>query len=188
MWIYILLFIILIHIFWNRDIVTMYGEDNRLYYVRKGSDSIVALQTLVLVRKKLMQLVEHIYNKAQQSNHKYKEYIRRIRDKLPHVSLRETSGYSKYTSFSVNKGEELHLCIRSKLHNKFHNINELLYVAIHEIAHIGCPEIGHTDLFFDINKYLLKEAMEMNIYYYNNYDARPIEYCGIRLNHTVLNK
>jgi hypothetical protein len=166
--------------------VKLKGEDGFVYYVRKGADNIVALKTLVLLRKKLMELIDFIHARSSESNHVYKDYVKRIKTKLPYVQIRETPSNSNYTSYSVNKGEELNMCIRSKINDGFHSINELLYVAIHEIAHIGCPEIGHTKLFFDINKFLLKQAMEYNIYNYVNYNARPMEYCGIQLNHTIL--
>jgi len=67
-----------------------------------------------------------------------------------------------------------------------HDINDLLYVAIHEIAHIGCPEIGHTLLFKKINKYLLKEAINYKIYRYDNYGKNNKEYCGIILTNNIL--
>jgi sensor c-di-GMP phosphodiesterase-like protein len=168
--------------------IQVQGSDGYSYYVRKGVDQVISLNTLMLLRKKLTQFIEYVDAKVQRTNHKYKDYVRRIKNKLPHLQISETAAQSNYTSYSVNKGEELHMCIKSKVSNSFHAINELIYVAIHEIAHIGCPEIGHTKLFFDINKFLLKEAMEFSIYQYKNYDAMNIEYCGINLNHTILNK
>jgi hypothetical protein len=116
----------------------------------------------------------------------YKNNIELIKNKINKVIIKETPKNSNYTSYSVNKGEELFFCIRSKKDNKIHDLNDLLYVAIHEIAHIGCPEIGHTDLFFKINLYLLKKAVEFNLYKYDNYNTQPREYCGIDLNNTLL--
>lgn len=181
--------IVLMYMYRNRGMKSVVGDDGYLYVIRSNSNDIVALKTLTLLRKKLVQLVDYIYRKVttDPTVSRYKEYVQRIKDRLPYVQIRETSPYSNYTSYSVNKGEELHMCIRSKQSDKFHSINELIYVAIHEIAHIGCPEIGHTKLFFDINVFLLKQAMEFNIYQYINYDTKPMEYCGISLNHTVLN-
>lgn len=100
--------------------------------------------------------------------------------------IRESSAYSRYTSYSINKGEELVFCLRSKTNNKLHDINELMYVGIHEIAHIGCPEIGHTKLFFDINRYLLKKAVEYNMYSIKNYKELNTEYCGLILTNNIL--
>lgn len=186
--VFTLLLIVLIYIYNNRNMVKLRGDDGIFYYVRKNADNIVALKTLILLRRKLIELIDYVHHKTQQSNHMYKDYIQRIKNRLPHVQIRETPANSNYTSYSVNKGEELNMCIRSKVTNQFHSINELLYVAIHEIAHIGCPEVGHTKLFYDINKFLLKQAMEYNIYNYVNYNAQPMEYCGIKLNHTILYK
>jgi len=62
-----------------------------------------------------------------------------------------------------------------------------LYVAVHEIAHIGCPEVGHTKLFFELNKYLLETAEKMSMYELVDYNTKPEEYCGIQIYTNVLN-
>ena len=63
-----------------------------------------------------------------------------------------------------------------------------MYVAIHEIAHIGCPEVGHTELFREINYYLLDKAKEYKIYNLIDYSKNSMEYCGLTLNNNILNK
>ena len=62
-----------------------------------------------------------------------------------------------------------------------------MYVAIHELAHLGCPEIGHTPLFNKIFKFFLQEAVKINLYTYINYSDEPIEYCGMVLTTNILN-
>ena len=62
---------------------------------------------------------------------------------------------SLYVAYSVNKGEELSLCIRDKDTNKFIDNNTILFVAIHELAHIMSKSTGHTEEFWDYMKYLL---------------------------------
>ena len=59
-------------------------------------------------------------------------------------------------------------------------------MAVHEIAHIGCPEIGHTNLFKKINKFLLAKALESNLYKFENYKRTQKEYCGITLTSNIL--
>jgi len=61
-----------------------------------------------------------------------------------------------------------------------------MYVAVHEIAHIGCPEIGHTTLFKKINKFLLERAAQINLYKFENYKSTQKEYCGITLTSNIL--
>ena len=117
---------------------------------------------------------------------KYIEYVRIIKNKLANVKISENLVDSKYTSYSINKGEELVFCIRDNKKYKIHPINELLYVAIHEIAHIGCPEVGHTDLFRLINIYLLEKAIYYKLYKFIDYNKHNKKYCGMVLTSTIL--
>ena len=61
-----------------------------------------------------------------------------------------------------------------------------MYVAIHEMAHLACPTIGHDILFQNIFKFLIKCSILINIYKYDNYHNNPIEYCNIKLNSFIL--
>lgn len=173
----------------NKDINIIKGSDGIEYYVRNNNDKDKAVDILCEIRQKIKKLINFIEeNNSNDEEYKiYKENINLIKNKIDDVKFKETPKSSNYTSYSVNKGEELFLCIRSKKTNEIHDINDLLYVAIHEIAHIGCPEIGHTNLFFKINLYLLKKAVEFNLYKYDNYNSNPKEYCGIDLNNSLLN-
>jgi len=173
----------------NIDLLIIEGIDGNNYYVRNDNNKDEAVKILSELRENLKKLINFIEENS--TNDKeyyiYKNNINSIKNKIDEVIIKETPSNSSYTSYSVNKGEELYLCIRSKKTNEIHDINDLLYVAIHEIAHIGCPEIGHTELFFKINLYLLKKAVEFNLYKYDNYNNKPREYCGINLNNTLLN-
>lgn len=173
----------------NSGLLIIEGIDGNNYYVRDDTDKDKAANMLYDLRQNLKKLI--IFIEENSKNDKefsiFKENIDSIKKKIDNVIIKETPKNSSYTSYSVNKGEELFLCIRSKNTNEIHDINDLLYVAIHEIAHIGCPEIGHTNLFFKINLYLLKKAVEFNLYKFDNYNNKPREYCGINLNNTLLN-
>ncbi len=119
----------------------------------------------------------------------YSEYIGQFDENFnkSRTKIYETSLNSEYTSYSINKGEELVFCIRSKNTGKLHNINLLMYVAVHELAHTACPETGHTPLFNKIFKFLLEKAIEIKLYYYEDYATNPIEYCGMKLYTNILN-
>jgi len=118
----------------------------------------------------------------------YKSYIKQLDNNLSETNtiIYETDPKSYLTSYSVNKGEELSFCLRSKKTNKLHDINLLMYVAIHEIAHVACPEIGHGKLFKKIFKKLVKEAIKINIYKKIDYSNIPVEYCGMILSSSII--
>lgn len=102
------------------------------------------------------------------------------------TSIYETEPESNLTSYSVNKGEELSICLKSKQNNKLHDPNLLMYVLIHEMAHMGCPEIGHGDLFKKVFKMFAEEAVKIGVYNYIDYSKYPVEYCGMDLKSSII--
>lgn len=83
------------------------------------------------------------------------------------------------TSYTVRKGEQLHLCMRKKGTGQFEDKNSVLFVTIHELAHMGNIYWGHDDDFWAIFKFLITEAVEMGIYTPIDYSVSPIKYCGL---------
>lgn len=143
----------------------------------------------------LAEIIERIY--------KLRNHLKRNRDKYPdnqscidllcenlneeRTQIYENSNSSEYTSYSVNKGEEIVFCLKSRKDPySLHDINLMMYVAIHELAHIGCHEIGHTDLFKKIFAFYLEVAIELGIYKHVDYEIDPVEYCGMILSSSII--
>jgi len=53
------------------------------------------------------------YCLKEENNPEYKEYVERLSDKINYVVIEENT-LDKYTSYSVNKGDELVICLKSK--------------------------------------------------------------------------
>ena len=92
-----------------------------------------------------------------------------------------------YVAYSVNKGEELSICIREKDTEEFIDNNTILFVAIHELSHIMTDETGHTPLFWDNMKYLLEKASSIGIYKNIDYSKHAVTYCGMKIDSPPLN-
>jgi predicted metal-dependent hydrolase len=118
----------------------------------------------------------------------YAEYIELLKSNfnVNRTSIYENDPESDITSYSVNKGEELAFCLRSKKSNQLHNVNLIMYVALHEMAHMACPEIGHGELFKRIFRFLTQRAIDIGLYQAEDYSANPVEYCGMILSSTIL--
>ena len=158
------------------------------FVVQDHSDKSTAIELLKKLRDNLLIIAQKSLERAKSDkNTDYQKYISKIVNKLSGVLIREVEKDSPYTSYSVNKGEELVFCLRNKKTHEFYDYNKILYVAVHEIAHIGCPEIGHTKLFFELNRYLLQTAKDNNMYTFVDYNNKPEEYCGIKIYTNVLN-
>lgn len=97
------------------------------------------------------------------------------------------------TSYTLNKGYLVSMCLRAskdKNSDNFHNKNILLFVYLHELSHIASKVQDHPTRFWEVFKWLLKEAIESGVYEYTDYDRNPVmDYCGgaMDINYTPLN-
>lgn len=186
----IIVFIIVFYIVFimNDSSLVKFNVDGDYVLVRDTHDKVQSAELLNELINKMYELKDYVIN----NKNKYPDYIEYI-DQFNEnfnpnrTKIYETSLTSNYTSYSINKGEELSFCLRSKSTGKLHDINLLMYVAVHELAHTACPETGHTPLFNKIFKFLLERAMEIKLYYYEDYASNPIMYCGMELNTNILN-
>ena len=161
--------------------------DNDYYMVRDLSDKDTAVIMLSTIKLNIIKLNDYLVNNK---NDKYKEYmlyIEQLDYKIKSVTIAESKESSTSTSYSVNKGDELVFCLRSKKEwNKFHNFNTIMYVALHEISHIACPEYGHGLLFKKIFVFITQVSIELNIYVQIDFNKNPEEYCGIYITESII--
>lgn len=154
--------------------------NNQKYYVRKLPDAQEAADKLARLSSDLLQLMDHLKGKD-------KEGVDRLIDNFDTNIITENIPGSLYVAYSVNKGDELSICIRDKETNNFIDDNTVTFVAIHELSHIMSRSTGHTEEFWDNMKYLLEQASDIGIYSPVDYSTNPIVYCGEEINSTPLN-
>jgi hypothetical protein len=188
LFIFILIVFIYIFIYFNRNEVT-YVESlvsGKEYLVQNKKGKLKSADILAEVEKKLYRLKDYLVeNKSKYDE--YKVYIDLLEKNFTteRTHIYEGSDDAGYTSYSVNKGEEIVFCLKSKNTGHFHDINLIMYVALHELSHIACPEIGHTDLFKQIFKFITEQSIKIGIYEYHNYETEPVEYCGMMLSSSI---
>ena len=185
----IIIIFIYIFLFHNKkNVVLITGKDNFTKYLvyddDKKKDSALLLEKIT---ENMFKLKSYLY--ANRDNFQdLKDYIKQLHRNLnkDRTLIYENDPKSDLTSFSVNKGEEIAFCLKSKKTGEIHDANLIMYVALHEMAHIACPEIGHGELFKKIFKFLTEQAIELGIYKYDDYDSKPVEYCGMMLSSNII--
>jgi len=185
----IIVIFIYIFLFYNKkNVVLITGQDNFTKYLvyddEKKKDSALLLEK---VTENMFKLKNYLYSNKDNFP-EFKDYIKQLHRNLnkDRTLIYENDPKSDLTSFSVNKGEEIAFCLKSKKTGDIHDVNLIMYVAIHEMAHIACPEIGHGELFKKIFKFLTEQAIELGIYKYDDYDSKPVEYCGMILSSNII--
>lgn len=97
--------------------------------------------------------------------------------------------YSGDTSYTLNKGDSMYICLRKRTNPiEFEDEETVFFVMLHECAHIGNYNgWGHDDRFWTVFKFLLHEAVEAGIYKPIDYAAHPRTYCGLDIYFQPLN-
>lgn len=162
-----------------------YDGNNYLVQNTNHKEESATLLSKLIERMKFLR--DYLY-KNRNNYDEMKKYIDLLNNNYNdnRTNIYEGDGENNLTSYSVNKGEEIVFCLHSKNTNKLHDINLLMYVAIHELSHIACPEIGHGDLFKKIFNFLTKIAMELKIYEKIDFNLYPQEYCGMMLYSSIV--
>ena len=184
----IIVVIIYLFLFHNKkNVVLIEGRDKNKYLVYNDTNKNDSALLLSDIINNMFKLKDYLYDNIKKYPD-YEPYIKQLYKNLnkDRSLIYENDPNSKLTSFSVNKGEEIAFCLRSKKTNQLHQLNLIMYVALHEMAHIACPEIGHGELFKKIFKFLTEVAIELKLYELDNYEASPVEYCGMMLSSNIL--
>jgi predicted metal-dependent hydrolase len=180
----IILFVVLAFLFYQykyySSIETVVSKiDNRNYDVQIKDDAAAAADLIANIRKRLIMLVDHMH-KTYPSHSK----VIRLKSNFKPDALREGIDNPSYTSYTVNKGEEIVLCLRTD--NNLVDINDLTFVCIHELSHIGNETVGHDPPFWEFFKELLLEAINIGVYKKYDYKNSPVKYCGMMITDSPL--
>lgn len=154
--------------------------DGRTYKVRDMADKQDAADLLARIRLKLTTLCDGL-EKKYPDKAQIKLIVKNFRSD-PNRFLEATPD-AQHTSYSVNKGESIHLCLRQReaMNESLVGENVMMFVAIHELAHIATESIGHGPDFWNNMGFLLKEAEAVGLYSYTDFRAQPVSYCGMQI-------
>ena len=156
--------------------------NGKKYYVRNLPDRNEAANKLASIGNSLQSLIDSLDEEEEEKG----KYNKQLKESFNPDYITENIPGSTYVAYSVNKGEELSLCVREKDTEVFMDNNIIIFVAIHELSHIMTPETGHTPLFWNNMKYLLEKASAMGIYTPTDYRKNPETYCGMEINSTPM--
>jgi predicted metal-dependent hydrolase len=154
--------------------------DNKEYLVQDKEDAKDAADLIAVIRQRLVILVEHLIRSYPPDDSR----IKMLKDNFNPDNMKEGIDNSGYTSYSINKGEQIVLCLRTN--NKLMDINTMMFVVLHELSHIATESIGHTPEFWDNFKWILEESINIGIYQKKDYNKEAVEYCGMTITSSPL--
>jgi len=154
--------------------------DNKDYLVRDISDKQQAADLMAHIRIKMSNLKVHL-----ESKYPDKLQVKQLKTNFIAEPSRfyESTPDSDLTSYSINKGESVHLCLRhrEKDNESLVDENVVMFVSLHEMSHMITKSVGHGEDFWNNFAWLLKEAESIGLYKAQDFKAHPVKYCGMSI-------
>jgi hypothetical protein len=157
------------------DRVLVEGFDGRKYLVRDIPNKKDTADMMALLNAKVLALIHQM----RQSGEKPVMVTRLAARYRPEV-LAEGHVHRKLTSYTVNKGENVVLCMRSRDADVLYPENVLFSVLLHELAHVSSISEGHGDEFNENLRSLTRAAERAGLL---QREKVSLDYCGVPLMH-----
>ena len=152
------------------------SQSQRAFPVLPVTDATDAAQLLSSLSFDIDRLVAHLQHKFPTDPR-----VKRVRSQWQYQKLAEGRyDEENVTSYTVNKGERIVLCLRSR-EGHLHDSNLIMYVLLHELAHICSvsKSVQYHNKEFQTNlKWILAEATALNLYQHNT-KRKAVTYCGM---------
>jgi len=171
----------IINMYNEKDLVKITSSvDNKKYTVQIKDDSKEAADLIAKIKQRIITLIEHMEKTFGISD----ERVANLKNNFRPDRLKEGVDTPGYTSYSVNKGEQIVLCLRNK--DSLVDINTMMFVVLHEMAHLASVSIGHTEEFWNNFRWILEESINIGIYVKQDFEKKSVEYCGMDITSSPL--
>jgi len=152
---------------------------NQEYRVQNMPDKQEASELMANVREKLDTLMNRYKNDpATAAEPRVSVMIERFKPE----NICENDIRSSSTAYSENKGDRIVVCLRDKAPpHRLVDENTVMFVVLHELAHLMTTSIGHTPEFWANFRRILQDAIGAGLYHPVNYARTPVNYCGMQI-------
>lgn len=175
-----LVFVVLCYIATRRyNVISVMSKiDGRYYNVRNTKNKEKAADTLAIINQRLTKLIDYLSDNV---NSEFAQPIKLMRIRYRSSNIAENLEDAD-TSFTINK-KHVSFCLKTRDDKEdVYDINTLTFVALHELAHIASVSEGHNEEFSRNFQFLKETAIKIKIYQEIDYNAHPVEYCGMTIN------
>jgi len=188
----------------NLKYITYKIKDQHIEVLSDKNDSKNAAQIIYTIDQNIQKLISYLNKKYSDENLDKQLYNNILIKSRKHIFIRNTlkelnNSYKSntnienfpekknvLTSYNVNKGNNIYLCLRKYNNYNFHDDNEIMFVALHELSHNCTHTPGHNKDFWYIFRFLLENAIEINIYHPINYKINKFNYCSTDVTYNPL--
>ena len=187
----------LFHQIFDTNVWTVSRVNGKEYKVKKDGFEQVSADKLAVTEHKLNELYNNVCKNYSSSQGFHPGSVPKLKQRWPNIKIREVTNGEPEAAYVLNKGPDMRFCLQSKLPNDREKDNILMFIAIHEMAHIMSDSFGHGQEFIDNFKGLLNVATKQwtvnpltgekeLIYTPQDFSSKPKRYCGVKINRNIM--
>jgi len=170
-----LLIIFIIYTLYTKDNTKYFTADNgKKYKIVYDDNSLKKANMLAELDSKVTKLVNYVNS----NNLPNVEDSSRLYERFNKIEIKEIPSGQKGAGFTINKGH-INLCVINIKTGKLNDIQDVMFVLLHELAHTMSVSYGHGEEFkknFDI---LVKTAVKEQLWEPKDYSKQNTDICGV---------
>ena len=160
------------------------NRTNQSYQVQNLPDKQDACERMANIHEKLETLIDKYKGDP---NTAADPRVRTMIERFNPANMSENNVDADSTSYSENKGEKIVVCLRDKREPyPLADENTVMFVVLHEMAHLMTTSTGHTPEFWANFRRILQDAIGAGVYQNVNYSRSPTQYCGMTITDSPL--
>ena len=152
------------------------ADNNKQYKVQESNNSEIKANMLSELDIKIRKIVENMKNNDLPN----KEIADRTYSKMLNIELREIPKNENGAGYTINKSH-IYLCLYNKDTNKLNVIDDVMFVLLHEVAHIMSLSFGHGEEFKKNFDFIVKLAVKINLWNKKDYSEDNVNICGVNV-------
>lgn len=172
----VFIFAVVILLYYINYRYTVLATDGRKYNVLESYENQdMAANMLSRINRGTVELMRYLKKKYGRSNDRVNRLLKRYNPDV--LYEHRPTLLDPNIAYTMFKGRSLHICIRDIKTGKFQKYNTIMFVMLHELAHIATHVRQHPPEFWLTFRWLIENAVEASVYHPVNYALHPEKFC-----------
>ena len=150
------------------------AKNNKKYKVQENENSLKKVEMLSILDTRIRKIVKHMKDNKLPSE----KIANRTYSRLEISELREIPKHESGAGYTINKGH-IYLCLSKN--DKLNNIEDVMFVLLHEVGHTMSESTGHGTEFKNNFDFVVKLAVQLNLWVKKDYSEDHTDICGIEV-------
>lgn len=171
----IIITVLIIYYFFFYEGTEYFKADNGKEYkivINNDDEAKIKANFLAKLDDNINVIINDMYDKSLPNS----DISKRLKNKYDSIELKEIPKNENGAAYTINKGD-IYMCIIKD--NKLNDINDAMFVLLHELAHLMSISFGHGSEFKKNFDFIVKHSVLLNKYKSTNYKKYNSNYCGI---------